>query len=188
MIKSQPVAKKNNKIYWQNGPNELDYGQIYSITITDGNYTANTFTNELTTRMNMVERKIATTTTEDRLYHNFQIVTDNITNTFTVRQNNTFNLNNPLSTVAGSSIVTVQQDQHDFLPGQVVNISGSTKVGGIPTFAINASQVIDVSISKVDSMLRGIDATTSAKVTIVLFETTSAQLTGKVNTEMAATW
>ena len=49
VIRSQPVSKKNNKIYWKN----FDDGDVeYSITITDGNYTSNKFSNELQNKNN----------------------------------------------------------------------------------------------------------------------------------------
>lgn len=178
LIKSQPPSKKNNKMYWQNGANELDPLEIYSITITPGNYTAGSFQTELTTKTSAVQR-IITTTTGDKIYSDFDFVVDNITNTFTMRQNNNFNLDNPISTVAGSTTVTVDQDQHNLLPGQLVNISGCNKVGGVPTSALNASQVINVFIEKVDNLFRVSNSTT--KATYIVYGTTNGQITGRIN-------
>lgn len=178
LIKSQPPSKKNNKMYWQNGANELDPLEIYSITITPGNYTAGSFATELTTKTSAVQRNI-TTATGEKIYSDFDFVVDNITNTFTMRQNNNFNLDNPISTVAGSTTVTVNQDQHNLLPGQLVNISGSNKVGGVPTSALNASQVINVFIEKVDNLYRV--SNSSNKATYVVYGTTNGQLDGRIN-------
>ena len=179
LIKSQPASKKNNKLYWVNGPDEPDKGIIYSITITEGNYTALTLANELMAKTNVVQRLIDDSS-DVKKYHNFAITVDNVTNTFTIRQQNSFNLNNPLNVTQGSSIVTVSHDLHNFLPGQIVNLSGSTKVGGIPTDAINASQVVSVDIEKVDKMVRV--STPSLKQTEITYGTSSTPLTGVVNT------
>lgn len=178
LIKSQPASKKNNKLYWQNGPNEEDSGQVYSITVTDGNYTAGTFAAEIKNKTASVERKVTTISGEDRVFSNFDIDVDAITTRFTMRQNKAFNLDNPISTTAGSSSISVNQDQHDLLPGQIINISGSVKVGGVPSSAINASQVIDVYIQRIDNLYR--QETSSQKATYIIFGTTKNLLTGRV--------
>ena len=179
LIKSQPASKKNNKLYWQNGPLEPDAGIEYSITITEGNYTAQTFANELSSKTNVVQRLIDSATGA-KLYHNFSVSVDNITNTFTMRQTNSYNLNNPVSVTQGSSAVAVTQDQHNFLPGQIVILTNCTAVGGIPAASLNTSQVISVDIEKVDRMRR--TSTSAGTQTEILYGTTSTPLTGAVNT------
>ena len=79
LIKSQPASKKNNKLYWMNGPEELDAGVEYSISITPGNYTVNTLATEIMTKTAAVPRRFLTST-GGPIYHNFNVVVDNITN------------------------------------------------------------------------------------------------------------
>ena len=178
LVKSSPASKKNNKLYWQNGPNELDADEIYSITISDGNYTAATFAAELKAKTSVVQRILSSTSASDT-YSDFNFVIDNITNTFTMRQNKTYTLDNPISTVGGSTTVTVSQDEHNLLPGQIINISGSSKVGGIPATSINASQVINVVSDKVDLIYR--DPTDTS--TYILYGTTMAPVQGCVKVD-----
>ena len=177
LIKSQPASKKNNKLYWINGPEELDAGEEYSISITPGNYTVNTLATEIMTKTAAVPR-IFPTSSNGPIYHNFDVVVDNITNEFIIRQNTSTTLNNPISTTAGSSVVTVAQDEHGLLPGQIVNISGSSKVGGVPADTLNASQVISVDIARVDDLTR--DGT--SQQTLVTYNISTTQLQGRVVT------
>ena len=177
LIKSQPASKKNNKLYWMNGPEELDAGEEYSISITPGNYTVNTLATEIMTKTAAVPRNFPTSTAGP-IYHNFNVVVDNITNQFIIRQNTSTTLNNPISTTAGSSVVTVAQDEHGLLPGQIVNISGSSKVGGVPADTLNASQVISVDIARVDNLTRN----ATLEETLVTFGISTTQLQGRVVT------
>lgn len=177
LIKSQPASKKNNKLYWMNGPEELDAGEEYSISITPGNYTVNTLATEIMTKTAAVPRNFPTSTAGP-IYHNFDVVVDNITNQFIIRQNTSTTLNNPISTIAGSSVVTVAQDEHGLLPGQIVNISGSSKVGGVPADTLNASQVISVDIARVDNLTRN----AALEQTVVTFGISKTQLQGRVVT------
>ena len=177
LIKSQPLAKKNNKIYWQNGPQEADHAEVYSITITDGNYSPLTFANELTTKTAAVERNLGSTI--GKVFSSFEFDVNNISNKFTMRQNTNYNLSNPISTTANSPVVTVTQDEHNFFPGQIVNISGCGKVGGVTADALNASQVIGVYIDKVDGLTRVNTGTNTG--TFILYGTTGPSIQGKVN-------
>ncbi len=177
LIKSQPASKKNNKLYWMNGPEELDAGEEYSISITPGNYTVNTLATEIMTKTAAVPRNFPTSS-GGPIYHNFNVVVDNITNQFIIRQNTSTTLNNPISTTAGSAVVTVAQDEHGLLPGQIVNISGSSKVGGVPADTLNASQVISVDIARVDNLTRN----ATSEQTLVTFGISTTQLQGRVVT------
>ena len=89
VIRTQPTAKKNNKIYWKNYPDGDDVSTdrtIYSITITDGNYSASKFAKELETKMNSVERAATAGDSAGKL-HNFTISVNTTTNIFELKQN-----------------------------------------------------------------------------------------------------
>ena len=75
-------------------------------------------------------------------------------------------------------MVTVTQDEHGLLPGQIVNISGSSKVGGVPADSLNASQVISVDIARVDNLTRN----AILEETLVTFGISTTQLQGRVVT------
>ena len=152
VIRSYPAAKKNNKIYWQN---QEDGEQVYSITITEGNYSSTKFSNELTTKMNNVERINATNTNINGVPHNFSISVNAIpTNIFELRQtNNVGNLSNPFSIAANSTLLTVTHQNHEFNTGKFITIAGATKFGGLDTSLINTTHLISVDRKKIDSII-----------------------------------
>ena len=177
LIKSQPANKKNNKLYWQNGSAEPDAGYTYSLTLTSGNYSSSKFTNEIVNRTASVQRFGMTSSTGDPVYSDFSIDLSGTTNVFTIRQNNSYTLDNPLSTESGSAVVTVTQNNHELLPGQVVNMSGAITFGGIAAKNLNSSQVIDVNIQRIDNLYR--DSVNN--LTLIEYATTQSALTGRVN-------
>lgn len=146
VIRSQPLAKKNNKIYWKN----FDDGDIdYSITITDGNYTSTKFSTELQNKMNSVERSGTDST---GIPHNFVVSVDAITNVFTVKQNLTSIISNPFSINKDSKVMTVNHFNHNYDTGQIVSITNSSRVGGLSTSLINTSHLISVDLKRIDSI------------------------------------
>ena len=151
VIRSYPAAKKNNKIYWQN---QEDGEQVYSITITEGNYSSTKFSSELTTKMNNVERINSTNTKINGVPHNFSISVNATTNIFELRQTNTVgNLSNPFSISASSTLLTVTHPNHEFNTGKFITISGATKFGGLDTSLINTTHLISVDRKKIDSII-----------------------------------
>ena len=173
LIRSQPANKRNDTISWVNGPEEEDHGQIYSITITPGNYTPDTFANEIVTKTAAVARNLPSIS--EKVYHSFDVAVNGITNTFLMRQNRSSTIANPFSTVAGSPVVTVNQASHGFFSGQIVNLSGCASFAGLSPDILNAAQVIKVNTEKVDSLVSNADSSTS-----VLHGTTSKPFSGRV--------
>ena len=173
LIRSQPTNKRNDTISWVNGPEEEDYGQIYSITITPGNYTPDTFANEIVTKTAAVARNLPSTS--EKVYHSFDVAVNGITNTFLMRQNRSSTIANPFSTQAGSPVVTVNQTSHGFFTGQIVNLSGCSSFAGLSPDILNAAQVITVNTEKVDSLSSNADSSTS-----ILHGTTSKIFSGRV--------
>jgi len=146
VIRSQPVAKKNNKIYWKN----YDDGNIlYSITITDGNYTSSKFANELQNKMNSVERSGTDTL---GVPHNFVVSVDAITNVFTIKQNLTSIISNPFTINKDSKVMTVNHFDHNYDTGQIITVSNSSRIGGLSTTLINTSHLISVDLKRIDSI------------------------------------
>lgn len=173
LIRSQPANKRNDTISWINGPDEEDHGQIYSITITPGNYTPDTFANEIVTKAAAVARNLPSSS--EKIYHSFDVEVNGITNTFLMRQNRSSTIANPFSTVAGSPTVTVNQASHGFFSGQIVNLSGCTSIAGFSADMFNAAQVINVITEKIDALVENEDSSTS-----VLFGTTFKAFSGRV--------
>ena len=173
LIRSQPASKRNDTVSWMNGPDEEDHGQVYSITMTPGNYTPDTFASEIVAKTSAVARNLPSRT--DKVYHSFDVVVNGITNTFVMRQNMSSTLANPLSTTAGSPRVTVNQTSHGFFTGQIVNFSGCSNVAGLSADILNAAQVITVNTEKVDSLISSTESTTD-----VIYGTTSSALHGRV--------
>ena len=173
LIRSQPANKRNDTISWMNGPGEEDYGQVYSITMTPGNYTPDTFAKEIVTRTSAVARNLPSQS--EKVYHSFDVVVNGITNTFVMRQNRSTTLANPFSTAAGSPTVNVSQTSHGFFTGQIINLSGCSNVAGISADNLNTAQVINVNTEKVDSLIPNADSSTD-----VIYGTTSSVLGGRV--------
>lgn len=173
LIRSQPANKRNDTISWRNGPDEEDHDQVYSITMTPGNYTPDTFANEIVAKTSTVARNLPSQT--EKVYHSFDVVVNGITNTFVMRQNRSSTLANPLSTTAGSPIVKVGQTSHGFYTGQIVNFSGCANVAGLSADVLNTAQVISVNTEKIDSLIYGTDSSTE-----VIYGTTSSTLNGTV--------
>ena len=173
LIRSQPANKRNDTISWINGPDEEDHDQVYSITMTPGNYTPDTFASEIVTKTSAVARNLPSQA--EKVYHSFDVVVNGITNTFVMRQNRSSTLANPLSTMAGSPVVSVKQTSHGFVTGQIVNFSGCSNVAGLSADVLNTAQVITVNTEKVDSLVPNTDSSTD-----VIYGTTSSTLTGRV--------
>ena len=153
VIRSQPPTKKNNKIYWKNevDGNDIDDPRTtYSITITDGNYSSSRFANELRTKMNAVQRSTKAPTASIGKLHDFTVSVNTTTNIFEISQNDSFTLSNPFTVTQGSGTINVNHNEHGFSSGQIINISDSSKVGGIPFNLINTSHIINVPTGLVD--------------------------------------
>jgi len=181
VIRSYPAAKKNNKIYWQNYD---DGEQVYSITITEGNYSSTKFSNELTTKMNNVERINPNNTKVNNIPHNFSISVNSTTNIFELKQTNTVgNLSNPFSISANSTLLTVTHSNHEFNTGKFITVSGATKFGGLDTSLINTTHLISVDRKKIDSIIY--DSTNLnyiLRIGTVNYNETVATISGTVTT------
>jgi len=183
VIRSQPINKKNNKIYWKNSVdgNDLEGGKdrtIYSITITDGNYSSSRFASELKSKMNAVLRSSAAPTLSVNKLHDFTVSVNSTTNIFQISQNDSFTISNPISVVKDSGILTISQSSHGLSTGTVINIASSSKVGGIPSSTINSSHIVTVPFDSVDYIVEDSGLT---RIRTGLVDTT---LSGTVNTTL----
>jgi hypothetical protein len=136
LIRDTPESRANNKIYWQND----DSNNIYVAALDPGNYTASTLQAAIQSEMNSVKR-LGVSGTDDA-FHEFNVSIDSVSSTTTFSSLVTTQLSNPFSTVAGTSIITITQENHGFSVGQVINISGSGVFAGINPVLLNRSHVI----------------------------------------------
>lgn len=148
LIRSQPVSKRNNKLYWINNTLE-EQNTIYSITIDDGNYTSASFAAELLRKLNQVERLTADAGSE-RKYHRYTITMDAVRSILTLRNSERVTLNRPFTCFAGSNYIESRHERHNFKKGQLVFVENSQSFGGIPVDVINSKKYIDLVIETID--------------------------------------
>ena len=185
VIRSQPPNKKNNKIYWKNEPDGDDINTprtIYSITITDGNYSSSRFANELKSKMNAVSRSSVAPEGSRTKPHDFIVSVNTTTNVFEISQNDSFTISNPFSATRDSGLISVSHSSHGFTTGQVINVSDSAKVGGIPFNIINSSHIITVPSGLVDFIAE--DSTSNGTTIVRTGLVDGSALAGTVSTTL----
>ena len=151
----------NNKVYWVN-EEDVDLGfPIYSITVRPGSYTATSLTDELTEKFGLVKRRNG-----EGQFHYFDIKIDLDTDIVTFRSFIIKDLNNnPVSTSAGTGIITITSPNHGFKNEELVEIIGVKRTAGIPSTTLNGSFNItfintsqfsyEVNINAIDSVAGG---------------------------------
>lgn len=141
-IKSSPSILQNNKIVWLN-QEDLSFGldpvfPEYTATISAGNYTSKTLTNEMTKQMNCIKRSTASGVNTGK-NHFFDISINLDTDIVDIHQLELVNLlNNPISTRLNSQTITVQQLNNPFEVGEKAYLNGVRGfVGGVSPTLFN---------------------------------------------------
>lgn len=145
------VENRNNKLYWQH----LDDGDnIYSISISSGNYSASNLITTISDKMNEVER--FNSTPESRIVNKFEITLNTFTNKIEFKAFSETLLPNSIT----ESKINIQNKEYfklDFKHennfvsvGDTITISNSEAIGSIPKAAINTSHKV-YSVNKGDS-------------------------------------
>lgn len=146
LIKSNPPSHKNNMFYWQN----IDDGDyLYSVQITDGNYTLSSLSNLLQNLIYTVPKynyNNINTKYTDKNY--MKITLDNETNIFTAKSYKQAILMKPFVLITsllpissdGSSGFNIQifHEYHNISVGTQILISGSISTCGIPDNLLNS--------------------------------------------------
>lgn len=129
----------NNHIYWINDEDaDQDYDcLIYQVDLDPGNYSASTLINHIQSKVNQINRF------SDLTPHEF-IVTINLDTDIVTFQSLQSQLlaADPIQTIAGSNILTINQTGHPFVIGESVVVSDARSVGGIPSELINQTHVV----------------------------------------------
>lgn len=113
---------------------------VYTVKLTPGNYNLSSLMTQVKTQLNKVKRRNGI-----GQYHYFDVSYDNDTNIITLESVITKQLtNNPLSTTANSTIITVSSLNHGFKTGDKVRMIGCLNVAGIPGDTLTGSFVVNV--------------------------------------------
>lgn len=151
----------NNKIYWVN-EEDIDIGfPVYSIDIRPGSYTSSSLTNEMVNNFGHVKRRNGTGD-----FHYFDIKINVDTDIVTFRSFTIDTLpNNPIGVQEGTGIITVTLFNHGFVNGEIIEMIGVKRTGGIPATTLNGSFPItfintsqfsyEVNINAIDSSSGG---------------------------------
>ncbi len=134
LIRDAPLSKANNKIYWQ----DEGFSDIFVANIPPGNYVPSTLQNAIQTAMNAITRPGSSN------YHEFTVTIDTVSSICTFSSLITRQLDNPFSTTAGTSLVTITEHNHGFITGTFITISGAAAFAGINVSLLNANHVITV--------------------------------------------
>jgi len=154
MVRSSPISKKNNLIYWQN----IDDGDyIYSVEITPGNYQIDSLSSEIQSNINLVSRiSQNNVNTSTIIYLNDHYVSINIsqpTNTFSISFFTTIILSSAISKsiysyTDGFNRIIVDHPDHKLNVGDTIVISNAIDTEGVPATALNGTQTIETIIDK----------------------------------------
>lgn len=122
------------RINWNGGIPEIGSVSVniglptYSITLVPGNYSAFTIIKQMTTQFNLIKRRNGT-----GQFHYFNISLNIDTNVITLENVITKLLTaNPISAIAGSTIITITAIGHGFKTGDTVLIIGPLTTASIP--------------------------------------------------------
>jgi len=140
LIRNTPFNLKNNILKWQMGDNgEPDDGNVYTTTLTPGNYSASQLSLLIQNSMNSVIR------TNGKL-NNYNVTIDVVTDLVQVSSIDNVTLSNPFSFTASDNVTTINVSYNNansnFSIGQNVFISGSSSIGGISSSIINGTHII----------------------------------------------
>ena len=152
LLKCGEVLNDANKhFYWINDEDAVDPNSyeciVYDGCITPGNYVTQacecderTLAEEIETVVSGINRF------SDGTPHEFIVTIDPQTNIVSVQSIQSDRLGlDPISTVAGTNVVTVEHLQHPFEVGDIATISGAVATGGIPASVLNGNhEVIEV--------------------------------------------
>jgi hypothetical protein len=161
LIMDTPVSKQNNKIIWQD---EGDTN-IYIATIAPGNYQPSSLQSAIQTAMNSIKKPSGD-------YHNFTVSIDSVSDICSFSSLSKVQLANPFSTVAGTSIITVNHPGHGYPSGTYINISGTASFAGINASLVNTNHVItylttdSYTIDITDTIIQTTDAQGGSSVQI----------------------
>jgi len=149
MIRSSPIAKKNNILYWQN----IDDGDyIYSVEITPGNYTTDTLATGIQTNINTVPRvNQNNTNTATIIYlndHSVNVIIDQNTNVFSISFFTTIILSGSITKSTytftdGFNRIIVDHPEHKLNAGDSVVIANAIDTESIPASALNGTFTIE---------------------------------------------
>lgn len=113
---------------------------VYTVKLTPGNYNLSSLMTQVKTQLNKVKRRNGI-----GQYHYFDVSYDNDTNIITLESVITKQLaNNPVSTTANSTIITVSSLNHGFKTGDKVRMIGCLNVAGITGDTLTGSFVVNV--------------------------------------------
>ena len=149
MVRSSPIAKKNNILYWQN----IDDGEyIYSVEITPGNYTTDTLATGIQTNINTVPRANQNNTnTTTIIYlndHSVNVTINQNTNVFSISFFTTIILSGSITKSTytftdGFNRIIVDHPQHKLNAGDSVVIANAIDTESIPASALNGTFTIE---------------------------------------------
>lgn len=118
---------------------DLGYPQ-YSVNIKPGNYTASTLSEQISNDLGLVKRRKG-----NGEFHYFEVKVNLDTDVMTLDSVITTQLpNNSLSTIAGSTTITVNQNGHGFKTGDRVKIIGVKNTAGILATILNGDFIVNV--------------------------------------------
>ncbi len=112
----------------------------YSVTFKPGNYTATTLASQIASDMGFVKRDNGT-----GQFHYFEVLVNLDTDVMTLDSVKATQLQlNPLSTIAGSTTITVNQNGHGFKTGERVKMIGVKNTAGITSSDLNGDFSVNV--------------------------------------------
>lgn len=125
-----------------NGTCSIDLGYpVYTVELTPGNYNADSLVTQMTTAMNNIKRQNGL-----GIFHYFNISFSNDTNIISfesVIQSSNL-INNPISTIANSTIITVTQLNHGFHTGDNVLMINVLDTAGINATILNGNYIVTI--------------------------------------------
>lgn len=125
-----------------NGICSIDLGYpVYSVELTPGNYNADSLVTQMTSSMNNVKRQNGL-----GIFHYFNISFSNDTNIISfqsVIQSSNL-INNPISTISDSTIITVTQLNHGFHTGDNVLMINVLDTAGISSNILNGNFIVTI--------------------------------------------
>lgn len=123
------------------GTISIDTGvPIYRVDVKPGNYTATTLAKQLESSLNNVKRRNG-----EGQYHYFEVTVNLDTDVMLVDSVTTVQLpNNPISTTAASTTITVHATAHGFKSGDRVKMIGVKNVASIPGSILKGDFIVSV--------------------------------------------
>jgi hypothetical protein len=125
----------------QQGTCSINLGYpVYTVSLVPGNYTAQTLVTQMQTSLNLVKRKNGL-----GQYHYYNVVLNNDTNVISFESVITKQLpNNPLSTTANSTTITVTSLNHGFHTGDNVLMINVLNTAGISGTILSGDFIVSV--------------------------------------------